>query len=154
MGARGPAPTPKSILEARGSWRAGVAGNATLPIQAPGCPEFLSKEAKAEWRRQVPLLIQMGVIAKIDRALLAMYCEAWGEFVEARQEIDRMKKNRAKPLEITNAGLYNLRTRAFERALKIAAQFGFSSSARARLNAPAHGQEEPDGKDRYFATVG
>src|SRR5262245_50932234 len=83
MAGRGPAPTPTSVLEARGSWRAKTrAGEPRLPTERPSGPAWLSKEAQAEWRRVTRELLRMGVLAKADRAMLAEYCEAWSELVE------------------------------------------------------------------------
>ncbi len=65
MGARGPAPTPTKILEARGSWRAKArAGELTFPVERPECPAWLSTEARAEWDRVVERLEGAGVLAQ------------------------------------------------------------------------------------------
>ena len=145
-------PTPAKILRARGSWRAKLRENeATLPVKAPPAPAWLSAEAKREWKLQVKQLEAMGLIAEADRALLAFYCQAWGEFVEAD---GRIKKEgltlRTKEKYTYPNPLVGIRNGAFERAQKIAAQFGFSPAARARLK--SHGQNDPapGSKDRFF----
>ncbi len=75
MGHRGPAPTPTEILRLRGSKRANRRTTEPKPERGiPSCPQHLGKTARAEWRRVTKPLDQMGVIAKIDRALLAAYC--------------------------------------------------------------------------------
>ena len=40
-----------------------------------------------EWRRVTPLLSTLGLLSRIDRAALAMYCEAWGRWVEAEEAL-------------------------------------------------------------------
>lgn len=44
--------------------------------KAPSCPRWLSKEARAEWRRIVPELERIGLISELDREALAGYCDA------------------------------------------------------------------------------
>lgn len=145
MGLRGPAPTPTRILETRGSWRAKINdGELRFPEGEPNCPAFLSREAKAEWRRQVELLRAAGILTEADRAALAVYCEAWGEFAEL---CTRLK---ASP---SDWRLRMQKNAAADRAIKAAAQFGFSPSARARLKGPGDAVEGQggEGKARFFA---
>ncbi len=75
MGTRGPAPTPSKILEARGSWRAGVNPREPRPERgAPVCPNHLGKEAKEVWRKIVKMLDTMGVLTKVDGGQIERYC--------------------------------------------------------------------------------
>ena len=53
----------------------------------PECPSHLDEEARAEWGRIAPELATMGVLARIDRAALAAYCQAWSRWVKAEGEI-------------------------------------------------------------------
>lgn len=156
MGARGPAPTPTTILEARGSWLPKTrAGEPRLPVERPSCPAWLSREAKAEWRRQVKELARMGVLARVDRGQLAVYCEAWGEFVEVCEQLrqtGRLLKAKKSDVVYTNP-LISIRNRAVERLIRLADRFGFSPAARARVQSEGQQTEEAaaDGKARFFA---
>jgi P27 family predicted phage terminase small subunit len=145
MGLRGPQPTPTPILQARGSWRAkGRADEVQFERGKPSCPAFLGKEARAEWKRQVKALDAAGILALADRAMLAVYCEAWGEFAEASArvaEIGLLTKDSAGRVAVNP--LMKVRNRAAERVMQIAAQFGFSASARTRLKDYGYGKEEP-----------
>lgn len=154
MGARGPAPTPTRILEARGSWLAkGREGEPRPPVKAPSCPAWLPKEAKAEWRRQVKQLQAMGLVAEIDRPLLAAYCEAWAEFVGACAAVEeRLRQDKVQGYALAvKDGLVNVKNKAVERLTRIAQQFGFSPSARARLRTPDREERQDSGKGRFFA---
>ena len=51
------------------------------------CPDWLSAEAKKEWRRVVPELIDIGIISGIDQALLAAYCAQYAVMVECEAYI-------------------------------------------------------------------
>lgn len=82
MGARGPLPQSADVLYLRGN------PNHRKPRRtvkakpgAPGAPTWLSTEAKAEWKRVVPELDELGILSTVDRAVLAAYCDAWAKFV-------------------------------------------------------------------------
>lgn len=159
----GPPPTPSSILKARGSWRAKKRqkeGEPALSVERPSCPAWLSKEAKAEWGRQVKHLERMGVLAKTDRAALAGYCQAWGEFVRACWVIENGEDDKGTNKGETTIGSTGnlvvspwckIRDRAFERMMAVASRFGFTPADRARLRAdPAPAEDKDGGKGRFF----
>lgn len=148
----GPAPTPSAILQARGSWRGQRKEEPELPVKAPGAPSWLSAEAKAEWRRQAKHLEVMGTIAEADRAMLALYCQAWAEFVETNKTIEEegMTCTTDKGYVLPNP-LVAIRNAAAERLVKLAAQFGFSPAARTRVRGGKKKKDEAkDGKGRFF----
>lgn len=154
MGLRGPPPTPTKLLEARGSWRAKARkGEPRPPTAKPACPQWLPKEAKAEWRRQVKELEQQGTIALLDRAFLTAFCEAWAEYVEACKLIQK----HGMIIKTTDGNLIqnpvvSIRNKAYQRMLAIGKEFGFSPSARARLSIqpPSKKEENPNDKARFF----
>ena len=58
----------------------------------PEPPDHLSDEAKREWSRVGELLLDLGLVSELDRAALALYCQArarWVEAEEARRQIWR-----------------------------------------------------------------
>jgi P27 family predicted phage terminase small subunit len=156
MGICGQAPTPAKILKARGSWRAKGREQTEVHYEAgaPSCPAWLTKEAKAEWRRQVRQLTLAGVIEQADRAVLAAYCEAWSEFVTASRTLERdgyttvTAKGRPMPSPWTT-----VKNHAATRLVKLAAHFGFSPAARTRVKAGAKASdgEGAGGKARFFS---
>jgi P27 family predicted phage terminase small subunit len=54
---------------------------------APDPPEWLSDEARAEWRRVVPELERLRLLSRVTRSSLAGYCETWATFVAATREL-------------------------------------------------------------------
>lgn len=75
MGKRGPKPTPTKTLKLRGSWRAETRKGEPQPeLGLPIMPRTLRAEAKLVWKRIVPKLAAMGVLAAIDGEALARYC--------------------------------------------------------------------------------
>lgn len=145
MGQRGPAPTPTPILKLRGSPVAKQrtkGGEPQLPVERPACPAWLPREAKAEWNRQVKQLERMGVLAKVDRAALAAFCEAWAELVHSCWVIengeDEKGTNKGAVIPGSTGSMVvspwvRIKNAAVERMTKLAAQFGFTPSARTRV---------------------
>lgn len=58
-------------------------------LMIPTCPRFLSKEGRREWRRLAPELYVLGLLSEIDRAALALLCEAWATWVEAETHLQK-----------------------------------------------------------------
>lgn len=80
-------PIPLKLIEGRGHGR--DSGGREVPPApgfvriAPNPPDWLSREAKAEWRRIAPGLSRLDLTKQEDRAALSAYCECWARFVEA-----------------------------------------------------------------------
>jgi len=89
MGLRGPAPKPTAlrILEGNPSRRPLPKREPRPERGAPRCPAWLDSTGRAEWRRVVPLLDRLGLLTKIDRTALAMYCDAYSQFLAASNTI-------------------------------------------------------------------
>lgn len=64
-------------------------GLSTIEVKAPTVPRELTGEARAEWKRIVPELETVGMLAKIDRGILIRYCVAWQEWVRASHQAQR-----------------------------------------------------------------
>jgi P27 family predicted phage terminase small subunit len=58
-----------------------------VDVDIPGCPAFLLAGARKEWRRITPELKRYGLISKIDRAALALYCQCWARWEWAEQQL-------------------------------------------------------------------
>lgn len=76
----GPPPKPLALRELEGDRskrrkKTGVTPGAGVPV----APTTLDREAAAEWRRIVPKLAEVGMLAKVDRAGLAEYCRVWSQ---------------------------------------------------------------------------
>lgn len=137
----GPAPTPTDILRARGSWRADIrTGEVKFEAGAPTCPECLKGEAKREWTRIVEQLLGVGILQMPDRALLATWCEAWAEFVEIRNYLNGLQSVEERLAQWRTLAI---RDRVVDKLNKLAQQFGFSPSARARIKGAAVSEVDP-----------
>lgn len=86
-------PATLLLLNGRGEGK-DSAGRPVAPTPAfkrvaPNAPTWLSREAKAEWRRIVPGLTRLDLVKPEDRATLTAYCETWSTFVEATRTVQR-----------------------------------------------------------------
>jgi P27 family predicted phage terminase small subunit len=148
-------PVPTAILEARGSRKVkgrAAAGEPRPPVKAPPCPRWLSKEAKGEWRRVAKVLVAMRVLTEGDRAVLAGYCQAWAEFRQADEMIQKtglLIKDPEKGTLRRNP-LLMVRSQAHDRMTKDAAQLGLTPAARTRVREIEEAKGGTNAKARFF----
>jgi len=156
MGERGPKPTPPALQLVRNDPRnmgkgrlASLLDETVRPsVEIPKAPKTLTKEAREEWERIAPHLAQLGLVSQIDRAALAAYCTAWGDYEWAERRIAELNKvARATGDKTGDAGRIGktpsgylqisvqmqIRNRALEFMAKFLAEFGMSPAARTRV---------------------
>lgn len=117
------------------------------PVAIPPCPSHFSPEAKAEWKRITKHLELLGLVTEIDRAALAGYCTAWGDYVWAERRIAEINTE-AKDKTGESGRIWGLatgykqisvpmqiRNRALELMVKFLGEFGMSPAARSRVTA-------------------
>lgn len=152
MGKRGPKPTPTKILQLRGSWRADErAGEPEPEPSVPTPPEWLRDHGLAEWNRVVPQLAGLRLLTELDRSHLAMYCESYGLYLSAVEDIERSGAYISTEGGIVVHPAVAVRNKAWEQAYKAAQHFGLTPSSRAGLSAPA--EKSKSGKGRFFKTA-
>src|SRR5271155_6186955 len=59
------------------------------PKGVPEMPRFLTIEARAEWKRIVPILCNMGLLTVADGKALAAYCSAYAQLAKAEAAIEK-----------------------------------------------------------------
>ncbi|WP_367840236.1 phage terminase small subunit P27 family [Paraburkholderia sp. DGU8] len=85
MGQRGPQPAPAALKLIRGNpgkRPINLSDGVNPEVAIPDAPRHLNREARKEWKRVSAELEQLGLISRLDRAALALYCQAWGRLVE------------------------------------------------------------------------
>ena len=112
--------------------------------EAPKPPPGINKLALAVWKETVPLLLSLGVLAKIDKNQIAAYCG-----IEARRRKNQaiLDKHDSDTYETDGKGGRMTRIRAevkiveqCEKALKsYAVEWGMTGSSRARMGDPNQG---------------
>jgi P27 family predicted phage terminase small subunit len=141
----GPRPTPIALRLLRGN-----PGKRRIPKQRvtpkPGAsrPHWLSPAAVKEWNRVAPELLRLGLLTTLDRAVLAAYCEAVADLQDATETLAR----KGSTIEAGNGTTIAhpavaMKQGATKRVKDLAAEFGFSPSARGGMEIPG----APDGDD-------
>lgn len=96
MGQRGPKPLPSNVHMLRGnaSKKAlGVLVDEFRPeVEIPDFPSWIWPEAKKEWKRISVELERYGLVSRLDRAALVLYCQAWAKMVWAERMLTRSMK--------------------------------------------------------------
>ena len=96
MGRRGPPPLPGNVHVLRGNASKKPLG-ALLDefqpeVEIPTFPSWIWPEAKKEWKRISTELERYGLISRLDRAALVLYCQAWAKMVWAERQLTRAMK--------------------------------------------------------------
>ena len=86
---RKPKPTALKKLEGNPGKRPLTELEPLPPISVLRCPNWLLPEARKEWRRLAPALINMGVLTLADAIPFAAYCTAYARWREAEDEITK-----------------------------------------------------------------
>lgn len=93
MGSRGPKPLPGNVHMLRGNPSKKPLGSLfdefRPEVEIPSSPAWLWKEAKKEWKRVAVELEKYGLISKLDRAALVLYCQSWAQMVWAEEMLSR-----------------------------------------------------------------
>ena len=114
----------------------------------PKCPRHLNDAAKVEWKRIAKTLHKLGLLTEIDGGQLALYCQAWGRWIEAEDELKKHSTivkapNSGWPIQSPYLAVANKAMEQMQRALS---EFGMSPASRARVRG-ADISAEDDGSD-------
>lgn len=63
-------------------------GGLQFPLATGTTPRWLSKVAKAEWKRVAPFLLEQGLLTETDISVLAVYCNAFAGYLECRALVE------------------------------------------------------------------
>jgi P27 family predicted phage terminase small subunit len=151
MGRRGPPPKPAHLkaLEGTPGKRPLKGDNAKPRSVAPDCPDWLSAEAKAEWKRLAPELERLGLLTVLDRAAFSCYCQSFGHWVQAQAVLREHGT-----MYVTASGRVRERPEVSiaESSLKLmrafAVEFGLTPNSRSRFSLPDPLMEDDDEFER------
>jgi P27 family predicted phage terminase small subunit len=105
-------------------------------VSMPSAPRHLNRHGRAEWRRIVRHLYQLGLVTQIDRAALAMYCQAYGRWVFAEEKIENENHLIIKAPK-TDYPIHNpwlsIANRAMRQCHSLLREFGMTPSARSQI---------------------
>lgn len=111
--------------------------DATALTKMPSAPKRLSEQAKAEWRRVLPVLIKRGVITTGDLAGIESYCTAVGFVTQITEQMAGMA--------VPDMKLAGLQIRYMHTARQLAAEYGLMPASRSRIGdaGPADDDDNP-----------
>jgi P27 family predicted phage terminase small subunit len=106
--------------------------------RAPPVPLWLSPDAKKEWKRIMPLLIERKILTEADMGSVENYCIAIGRVREIERQIQE---------EGLSPQLFRMQDKAAVTARLIAAELGLTPVSRSRpiINDDAEPEDDPLG---------
>jgi P27 family predicted phage terminase small subunit len=127
---RGRRPLPTALRKLLGN-PGKRALNEHEPKPAPGEPEmpWLAREAAAEWRRVVPILLSLGILTIADGPALALYCAAYGHWQCAERELTKCRDLSADKARKLN----RMADSSMKLAKSMLVEFGLTPASRPRL---------------------
>lgn len=150
---RGRKRTPTNLLKLRGSWRADRHGSAPeVPIDKPIMPRSLKGEARKEWERLVPQLVAVNIVTKLDRNLLAVYCQTFSQWQDTIKLFESVRTSII--MKTTNGNiiqnpLIGVMNKTADRLIKIGAELGLSPTSRAGLRVNKTERSEQVGLTKF-----
>ena len=175
MGLRGPKPTPnviKLLTGNPGKRPLNLSDGVNPEIEIPSPPKWLSTHAAKEWRRIGTELEVLGLIAQVDKASLATYCQTWGDLCDLEMAFAAQKKKAKEQLGDNDTSLMAayfqktptgfLRESSIHRKIvemrseldRYVKNFGLNPAARARVSPSNYVQPSLPGMEEPQAASG
>ena len=131
---RKPKPTALKRLEGNPGRRPLNRMEPMPPVVQLKCPGHLLPEAKKEWKRLAPVLMDLGLLTAADAVPFEGYCTAYARWLEAQDEINRhgsiYKDNEGKIRPNPFIAIANQQMREIK---SFAAEFGLTPSTRSTM---------------------
>ncbi|MDG3006617.1 phage terminase small subunit P27 family [Paludisphaera mucosa] len=138
MAKRGRKPAPNILKIQAGVRRDRI--NPDTPPVIPGLaepPVPLSAAARAEWDRILPLLNESGLVSLTDGVALAIYCVAYGRWVEAEGHMTREGRVLTDAKGVPRVSpWFKIARDASDDLRRMASEFGLTPSSRSSLRVP------------------
>ena len=144
MRGRKPKPTEIKKLEGNPGKRALNKKEPKPDTAIPVCPPHLKGVARTEWNRITTELHALKIVARIDRAALVAYCQAWEDYVKACKHVEK----EGAVIISDKGGAYQnpwvgIKNSSMDRMVRISAEFGMTPSSRVRVKGDAaNGEDE------------
>ncbi len=105
--------------------------------KAPPVPKHLSQQAKTEWRRIMPQLIDRQIITRADLGGVEHYCTCAGI-------VRQIEEERAAAGGAIDVKLFGVLNRAAQTARQLAAEYGLTPTSRARIGSAKSDDDDAD----------
>lgn len=149
MGERGPLP---SLYARRRNYR--QTSGKVVTIARPPMPRSLPAEAKAEWRRVVPELESIGLLAVIDRGVLIRYCTAWADWCELEDLLRRSGKLiKGQKGNFVRNPIWLMKRDAEQTVTELARLLGLTPVSRLRAGVAHQRPADPEEEREYTTTI-
>lgn len=100
--------------------------------KAPPAPSWLSSEAKREWKRVVPILVDRRILTTADLGSLENYCTAIGQIREMERQLQRDGHVVETDKGLKRHPAVGIQSDAMTRARLLAAELGLTPVSRSR----------------------
>lgn len=141
MAGRKPKPTKLKLVQGNPGKRPLNDAEPQPENKAPACPAWLDKISKAKWKSVAPELERIGVLTKIDGAILAAYCKNYSRWVMAERVLTEKgttyESNTAKGIIVRVRPELKIAEEAMRQMRAFASEFGLTPSSRTRLKGTA-----------------
>jgi P27 family predicted phage terminase small subunit len=104
----------------------------------PDCPAHLDERAKSEWQQIGGELLELGMLARIDRAALAGYCVAYSRWANAEEQIGKsgeVLKSEKTGNPYPNPFIH-IANRAMKQMKEFLIEFGMTPASRSKVRTP------------------
>ena len=146
MSGRKPIPTNLKIVKGTAQPCRILKDEAKPKADAVRMPAGLSDDAKKQWKLVAKQLTAAGLLTNLDTFALAMYCEVFGRWSYAN---DQIKENG--PIVTAPSGypvqspFLQIANKSFDQMTKMLVEFGMTPSSRSRVAGAGPAVEEDDG---------
>ena len=133
---RRPKPTALKKLEGNPGKRPLNELEPVPPVASLRCPNYLLPEARKEWRRLAPILMNLGLLTAADAVPFAGYCQAYARWREAEEflsqhgTIFKTPSGYVQQVPQVSIAMQNLKIMQ-----SFCSEFGLTPASRARLYA-------------------
>jgi P27 family predicted phage terminase small subunit len=146
-----PRPTKMKLLEGNPGRRPLPEGEPmpAVAFNVPDPPSHLTISAKLEWVNISDKLHRIGLLTEIDCAALALYCQAYGRWVDAEAAMIQggmvVVTSNGNPIHNPYLGIANTAMRDCHTYLT---EFGMTPSSRSKVTAA-----EPEKKSKFYGLI-
>jgi P27 family predicted phage terminase small subunit len=121
-------------------------------------PTWLSKEAKKVFKQLAKELQEVGLITNVDVHALALYCDAYVNYIECTRIIEEEGlmveyTNKAAETNKVPHPLLTKKKHLHEQMKALANEFGLTPAARAKIAIPKQEKKEPTAFEKMFGDV-
>ena len=117
-------------------------------IKLPPAPRWFGKTSKKIYKQKGQQLQLLGVLTPLDFELFISFCQEYGNYIDTSIELSKVPHNASlsDQSEMVFLRISKINKISWERSKSIAAEFGFTPSARAKMILP----EKENNNDNDF----